>query len=141
MVVTDTLPPEVAFVSADPPQDSGPQPAGLEPGRPGRGRDPAADRDRPGAGGDDRRLHQRGRRRLRHPDDNPGNNADESPTTPLVPGLELTKGVAPGQAVRSMPFTYTIRITNTGQVTFNPLVLTDTLPADFHYVVELGRSR
>jgi uncharacterized repeat protein (TIGR01451 family) len=35
--VTDALPPEVAFVSADPPPILRPQPAGLEPGRPGRG--------------------------------------------------------------------------------------------------------
>jgi hypothetical protein len=37
-----------------------------------------------------------------------------------------------------MPFTYTIRITNTGQVTFDPLVLTDTLPSEFHYVQNSG---
>ncbi|MFN3929026.1 MAG: hypothetical protein ACK4OK_05265, partial [Thermoflexus sp.] len=49
-----------------------------------------------------------------------------------------TKDVAPGEAVRNMPFTYTIRITNTGGVTFDRLVLTDTLPADFHYVVGSG---
>ena len=55
-----------------------------------------------------------------------------------VPGLVVEKSVATGQAVQSMPFTYTVRITNTGQVTFDPLVLTDTLPADFYYVVGSG---
>jgi hypothetical protein len=53
------------------------------------------------------------------PDDNPGNNGDEEPTTPLVPGLELTKDVVPGQAVRNMPFTgYRARIRNHGHSCF-----------------------
>jgi len=137
-VVTDTLPPEVAFVSAEPAQSSGPNPLvwSLD--------DLAV--------GEVRRLTVTVRVLVTTtdvftnavvvgsdtPDDNPGNNGDEEPTNPLVPGLELTKDVAPGQAVRHMPFTYTIRITNTGQVTFDPLVLTDTLPADFYYVVGSG---
>ncbi len=138
VVVTDTLPPEVAFVSADPTPDSGPNPLVWSLG------DMAV--------GETQRLTVTVRVLVTTtdvfanavaigsdtPDDNPGNNSDEEPTTPLVPGLELTKNVAPGQAVRSMPFTYTIRITNTGQVTLDPLVLTDTLPADFHYVVGSG---
>ncbi|MBC7228180.1 MAG: DUF11 domain-containing protein, partial [Thermoflexales bacterium] len=136
--VTDTLPPEVAFVSAAPAPASGPNPLVWTLG------DLAV--------GETRRLTVTVRVLVTTtdvftnavvvgsdmPDDNPGNNQDEETTTPLVPGLELTKDVAPGQAVRSMPFTYTIRITNTGQLTFDPLVLTDTLPADFHYVVGSG---
>jgi uncharacterized repeat protein (TIGR01451 family)/fimbrial isopeptide formation D2 family protein len=136
--VTDTLPPEVAFVSADPPPTSGPNPLVWSLG------DLAV--------GEVRRLTVTVRVLVTTtnvftnavvvgsdtPDDNPGNNGDEEPTTPLVPGLELTKDVVPGEAVRNMPFTYTIRITNTGQVTFDPLVLTDTLPADFYYVVGSG---
>jgi uncharacterized repeat protein (TIGR01451 family)/fimbrial isopeptide formation D2 family protein len=136
--VTDTLPPEVAFVSADPPPTSGPNPLVWSLG------DLAV--------GEVRRLTVTVRVLVtttdvftnavvvgsNTPDDNPGNNGDEESTTPLVPGLELTKDVAPGQAVRNMPFTYTIRITNTGQVTFDPLVLTDTLPAGFYYVVGSG---
>jgi uncharacterized repeat protein (TIGR01451 family)/fimbrial isopeptide formation D2 family protein len=136
--VTDTQPPEVAFVSAEPAQSSGPNPLVWSLG------DLAV--------GEVRRLTVTVRVLVTTtdvftnavvvgsdtPDDNPGNNGDEEPTTPLVPGLELTKDVAPGQAVRNMPFTYTIRITNTGQVTFNPLVLTDTLPAYFYYVRGTG---
>ncbi len=75
------------------------------------------------------------------PDDNPTNNTDDEPTTPLVPGLELVKSVTPGQAVRHMPFTYTIRITNTGQITFNPLMLSDNLPPGFYYVPGSGSPR
>ena len=71
-------------------------------------------------------------------DDNPGNNEDDETTTPLLPGLELAKTVLPGAAVPNMPFTYVIVITNTGAVTFDPLTLTDTLPEDFHYVVGSG---
>jgi hypothetical protein len=37
-----------------------------------------------------------------------------------------------------MPFTYNVRIENIGQVTFDPLALTDTLPAEFHYVDGTG---
>ena len=139
--VTDALPPEVAFVSAEPAQSSGPNPLVWSLG------DLAV--------GEVRRLTVTVRVLVTTtdvftnavvvgsdtPDDNPGNNGDEEPTTPLVPGLELTKDVAPGQAVRHMPFTYTVRITNTGQVTFDPLVLTDTLPADFYYVVGSGSPR
>ncbi|RLC95258.1 MAG: hypothetical protein DRI77_10220, partial [Chloroflexi bacterium] len=55
------------------------------------------------------------------------------------PELELVKTVAPGIAARSMPFTYSIRIENTGQVTFTAMRLTDTLPsADFHYIGSSG---
>ncbi|MCS7287462.1 MAG: DUF11 domain-containing protein, partial [Anaerolineae bacterium] len=136
--VTDTLPPEVEFISADPAPASVPNPLVWALGNL--------------AAGESRRLTVTVRVLVtttsvftnavvvssETPDDNPGNNADDEPTAPLVPGLELTKDVVPGQAVRNMPFTYTIRITNTGQVTFNPLVLTDTLPADFYYVVGSG---
>lgn len=57
-------------------------------------------------------------------------------TTPVVgtPALELTKSVTQGEIVQGMPFTYTIRITNTGSITLSPLVLTDTLPPGIHYV-------
>ena len=138
VAVTDTLPPEVAFVSATPAQSSGPNPLVWSLG------DLAV--------GEVRRLTVTVRVLVTTtdvftnavvvgsdtPDDNPGNNGDEEPTTPLVPGLELTKDVVPGEAVRNIPFTYTVRITNTGQITFDPLVLTDTLPAGFYYVVGSG---
>jgi len=138
VLVTDTLPPEVAFVSANPPQTGGPNPLIWALGDLAVGEvrhltvtvrvlvTTTAVFTNPVVVGSDT------------PDDNPDNNFDEEPTTPLVPGLELTKEVAPGEAVRSMPFTYTLRITNTGQVTFDPLVLTDTLPADFHYIPGSG---
>jgi len=66
------------------------------------------------------------------------NNSDTVEITELVPGLEVVKAVAPGAAAPNMPFTYTIRITNTGQVTFITTTLTDTLPAEFHYVANSG---
>ncbi|MCS7287478.1 MAG: DUF11 domain-containing protein, partial [Anaerolineae bacterium] len=134
VVVTDILPPAVAFVSADPMPASGPNPLVWSLG------DLAA--------GESRQLTLTVRVLVtatsvftnavvvgsETPDDNPGDNSDDEPTTLLVPGLELTKDVAPGIAVRNMPFTYTIRITNTGLVTFSRLILTDTLPADFYYI-------
>jgi uncharacterized repeat protein (TIGR01451 family) len=56
-------------------------------------------------------------------------------TTPVqvAPGLEMGKSVTPGVVTYGMPFTYTIRITNTGSIAFSPLVLTDTLPPGFFY--------
>jgi uncharacterized repeat protein (TIGR01451 family) len=69
------------------------------------------------------------------PDPDPDNNHDDEPTSPPRPGLELIKTVEPYHAARDMPFTYRLRIVNTGDFTFDPLVLTDTLPsADFHYI-------
>jgi uncharacterized repeat protein (TIGR01451 family) len=66
--------------------------------------------------------------------DGPSDARDER-TVPLVPGLRLVKTVVPEQPTRGMPFSYTIRIINTGQVTFTVLGLTDTLlAADFYYV-------
>jgi uncharacterized repeat protein (TIGR01451 family) len=67
-------------------------------------------------------------------DDDPTNNDDTEDTTPLVPGLELVKSVVPDEAVGGEPFTYTILVTNTGQLTLDPLAMTDTLPPGFHYV-------
>ncbi|MDX9953332.1 MAG: DUF11 domain-containing protein, partial [Anaerolineae bacterium] len=69
------------------------------------------------------------------PDDSSGNNEDDEPTTPLIPGLEMVKTVLPGTSTPNTPFTYVITITNTGQVALDPVTLTDTLPTlDFHYV-------
>jgi uncharacterized repeat protein (TIGR01451 family) len=71
--------------------------------------------------------------------DSSGLTDTDTLTTPmLTPGLVIAKSVTPGQAVPHQPFTYTIRITNTGQITFDPLVLTDTLPPSFTYVAGSG---
>jgi uncharacterized repeat protein (TIGR01451 family) len=75
------------------------------------------------------------------PDNNPLNNRDDEPTTPLLPGLVLVKSVTPGQGVHGQPFTYTLRITNTGPITFSPLALTDTLPPSFYYMHHSGVPR
>ena len=69
------------------------------------------------------------------PDPDPGNNRDDEPTHVPTPGLELVKAVEPSHATHDMPFTYTLRIVNTGGLPFTALRLTDNLPsADFHYV-------
>jgi uncharacterized repeat protein (TIGR01451 family) len=47
----------------------------------------------------------------------------------------VQKTVSIGEVVRGMPFSYTLRVENTGQVPLEPLVVTDTLPVDFHFVV------
>ncbi|MEJ5308582.1 MAG: hypothetical protein WHX52_02315, partial [Anaerolineae bacterium] len=135
VVVADMLPAEVTFVAADPPQASGPNPLTWNLGTLAAG-----------AGGQivitvtvnsDVTAPFTNTVVITSdtPDDNPDDNTDEEPTRPLVPGMELLKTVLPGAAVPNMPFTYVITITNTGYVTLDPLILTDTLPSlDFHYV-------
>jgi len=135
VVVTDTLPAVVTFVAANPPATTGPNPlvwnlGNLAAGASGQivvtvtvNSDVTAPFTNTVVIDSDTS------------DDNPGNNEDDEPTSPLIPGLELVKTVLPAAAVPNMPFTYIIVITNTGYVTFDPLVLTDTLPSlDFHYV-------
>jgi uncharacterized repeat protein (TIGR01451 family) len=62
-------------------------------------------------------------------------------TTPVYigPGLDLIKTVEPERTVPNMPFTYTLRIANTGSFSFTQLSLIDDLPtADFRYVLGSG---
>jgi hypothetical protein len=62
-------------------------------------------------------------------------NLEQQPAPPFV-GIEVIKDVEPYQVEPLVPFTYTVEVRNTSwESTFDPLVLTDTLPtADFHYV-------
>ena len=137
-VVSDTLPPEVTLFSTTPPQTGGPNPLTWDLGTLAVG-----DRrvitvvvtvqpwvtqtftNTTSVGSDT-------------PDLNPDNNFDEEPTRPPTPGLDMVKTVEPDRAVRNMPFTYTLRITNTGDFVLDPLAVTDTLPSDFYYVVGSG---
>jgi uncharacterized repeat protein (TIGR01451 family) len=65
--------------------------------------------------------------------------ASDTDTVGIInPGLEVEKlvdiaAVAPNQEV-----TYTIRITNTGDITLTTVAVTDTLPAGFSYVTGSG---
>lgn len=72
------------------------------------------------------------------PDPNPDNNEDEEPTTLLVPAIDVVKAVDPSQAVPGQPIEYTITIENIGQVTLDPVTLTDTLPPNFQYLAGSG---
>jgi len=73
------------------------------------------------------------------PNDRPDDNTSTVSSTVLIPALEISKEATPTVIVPGMPITYIVRITNTGQVTFSPLVLTDTLPPELHYVVGSGQ--
>ncbi len=54
-------------------------------------------------------------------------------------GLVVVKEVSPTLVLPGQPFTYTIRITNTGQSVISPLVITDTLPSpSLHYIPGSG---
>jgi len=141
VVVTDTLPTEVTFVSATPPEMSGPNPLVWNLGTLAVG-DPQTITVLV-------QVHSWVTQTFTNtvqvgsdtPDPNPGNNRDDEPTRPPIPGLELVKTVQPLHAAHDMPFTYTLRIANTGDFPFTTLRLTDTLPADFHYAVGSGRPR
>jgi uncharacterized repeat protein (TIGR01451 family) len=65
-------------------------------------------------------------------------DTDTADVVVLVPSILVGKQVTPGWAAPNMPFTYTIRITNTGQVTFTNTTLTDTLPPEFNYITGSG---
>jgi len=63
-------------------------------------------------------------------------------TTPvyIAPGLDLIKTVEPEHTVPNMPFTYTLRIVNTGSYSFTALHLKDHLDdrGDFQYILGSG---
>jgi uncharacterized repeat protein (TIGR01451 family) len=63
-------------------------------------------------------------------------------TTPvyIAPGLELIKTVEPERTVPNMPFTYSLRIVNTGSFPFTALHLEDRLDdrGNFQYIVGSG---
>jgi uncharacterized repeat protein (TIGR01451 family) len=140
VVVTDTLPTEVEFARADPTQTSGPNPLTWDLGTMASGQElsitvvvtVSPEMTEPFTNtalvGSDTS------------DPVPENNEDEESTRPPTPKLELVKTVEPSSTVPDMPFTYTLRIDNTGDFPFNELWLTDTLPsADFYYVAGSGR--
>jgi uncharacterized repeat protein (TIGR01451 family)/fimbrial isopeptide formation D2 family protein len=68
------------------------------------------------------------------PDDNRPNNNTDEPTTVLEPGIDVLKLVTVSPNVVSATVTYTLRITNSGDITFTSLLVTDTLPNGFEYV-------
>jgi len=63
------------------------------------------------------------------------NNRDDESTSPPMPGLELVKTVDPYHAARDMPFTYRLRVTNTGDFPFTSLQITDNLPSANFYLI------
>ena len=140
VVVTDTLPPEVNFVSAAPSQTSGPNPLTWDLGSMAAG-------DRQWLTvvvtvslGVDETFTNTASADSDTPDSNPDNDEDEEPTSPPMPGLELVKTVDPYHAAHDMPFTYHLRVTNTGDFRFDTLRLADHLDdrAVFHYIVGSG---
>ncbi len=69
------------------------------------------------------------------PDPTPENNSSTDTTPiPIAPALVMDKSVNVQQVAPNQAVTYTIVITNTGGVIFNPVLLTDTLPAGLTYI-------
>jgi len=142
VVVTDTLPPEVNFVSADPTQTSGP-PNPLVWDNLGT---LAAGETRlltivvTVSLGVDETFTNTASTGSDTTDTNPDNNDDDDPASPPQPGLELVKTVEPYHAARGMPFTYRLRISNTGDFPFTALRVEDRLDdrGDFYYIVGSG---
>ncbi|MBN1658874.1 MAG: DUF11 domain-containing protein [Anaerolineae bacterium] len=139
VVLNDTLPPEVSFVSAVPPQDSGPNPLTWNVGNLAAGEGVTVNVVV--------QVHEwvvtpftnGAAVSASTADPNPANNSADELTWPDVEvSLSLQKSAEPAAVVPGMPFTYVLRITNTGEVTFDSLVLTDTLPAGFVYSAGSG---
>ncbi|MCG3209108.1 MAG: hypothetical protein FOGNACKC_02727 [Anaerolineae bacterium] len=59
---------------------------------------------------------------------------------PLVPGITVFKDVTASPNVISATVTYTLRITNSGQITYTSLLVTDTLPAGITYAGNPSQS-
>ena len=140
VVVTDTLPPEVTFVSADPPQISGPNPLAWNLGL----LDPGETRLLTVVVTVLEEVDQTFTNTAWVDSDTTDidldNNRDDEPTSPPMPGLELVKTVNPYHAARNMPFTYRLRVTNTGDFPFTALRLEDQLDprGNFSYIVGSG---
>lgn len=64
----------------------------------------------------------------------PVSSSDDAAVHALFPEMEIAKSVDPELTVPSLPVTYTIRITNTGDLTIHSVDLTDTLPAGLDYL-------
>ncbi len=141
VVVSDTLPPEVNFVSADPLQTGGPNPLVWD----NLGSLAAGDTWSVTVVvtvnlGVDQTFTNTASVDSTTPDPTPENNDDDEDTSPPLPGLELVKTVEPYHAARDMPFTYRLRISNTGDFAFTALRLEDHLDdrGDFHYIIGSG---
>lgn len=67
-------------------------------------------------------------------DSNPSNNCDSIDTSLLVPAIQVVKWVDRERTGPDEPFTYTLRVTNTGGLVLDPVTLTDTLPVGLSYV-------
>ena len=141
VVVTDTLPLEVNFVSADPLQTGGPNPLVWD----NLGSLAAGDTWSVTVVvtvnlGVDHTFTNTASVDSTTPDPTPENNRDDEDTSPPLPGLELVKTVEPYHAARDMSFTYRLRIRNTGDLPFIALRLEDHLDdrGDFHYIIGSG---
>jgi uncharacterized repeat protein (TIGR01451 family) len=138
VVVTDTLPSEVTFLNSNPDRDEGPNPLIWNLGTLAAGASVEivilvqVDSTVPGVFTNIVQVESP------TPDPNPDNNEDTEDTTLLVPGIKVTKTATPSTAVPGMPITFTVTITNIGQLTLNPVKLVDTLPPNFTYVVGSG---
>ncbi|MCB0178594.1 MAG: DUF11 domain-containing protein, partial [Anaerolineae bacterium] len=61
------------------------------------------------------------------PDSDPSNNDDDEPTTVESPGITISKTPDLQTIETGQPVTFTISVTNTGNVTLSPVTVTDVL--------------
>ncbi|GIK42091.1 MAG: hypothetical protein BroJett011_59240 [Chloroflexota bacterium] len=64
------------------------------------------------------------------PDGNPNNNSDTEPTTVFTPAIEIAKTPDSQMVVSGDTVTFTIRVTNTGDITLTNVTVSDPLVAD-----------
>ena len=66
------------------------------------------------------------------------NNSVTNEVEALQPAIAVDKTMDPVQAVPGMPLTVTLRITNTGEITLDPVRVVDYLPGGFEYIAGTG---
>jgi uncharacterized repeat protein (TIGR01451 family) len=68
------------------------------------------------------------------PTGDPVSDTDTADVIRLAPGIDVTKTANPAQGAPSTDVTFTITITNTGEVALDPVQVVDTLPSGMSYV-------
>jgi len=66
--------------------------------------------------------------------------SDSTPVTVSIPGINVVKTVNPTSGAASTDVTFTITVTNTGEVDLDPVVVVDTLPAGMSSVSSVPAS-
>ncbi|MCC7362611.1 MAG: DUF11 domain-containing protein [Anaerolineales bacterium] len=135
VVVSDTLPAELSFVSATPPQTSGPNPLGWNLGTLAAGATQELSVWVRAQAWVTQTFTNTAAITTTTPDGDPSNNSDDAPTgvSPLA-DLALVKTTDSPVAVPGNRIMYTLTVYNLGPSDAQDVVVSDTLPAEVSFV-------